>query len=156
SLEDDGSLVAGAAARRRALTHPESAVLSVKRFMGLGREHLDAGDRERYRFAAEPGALRIVLDRGVPNQPRRLLSPPEISALIRRAFRLRAEQHLGEEVTRAVITVPAYFNDSQRQATRDAGRLAGLDVLRLVNEPTAAALAYGLDKQDESVIAVYD
>ena len=156
SLLPDGTILAGEPARRRAIVHPASSALSVKRFMGVGLEHVDAADRERHRFASEPGALKLVLDSGRADTPGRVLSPPEISAVVLRELRRRAERHLGEEVARAVITVPAYFNDSQRQATRDAGRLAGLDVLRLVNEPTAAALAYGLDQQEEAVIAVYD
>lgn len=148
----EGTFVVGDVARQRARLHPKSSVLSVKRFMGLGKEHTDDDDRSRYRFAEGDGALRIVLD----DDPQTALTPPEISSLILRELRRRAEQALGEEVPRAVITVPAYFNDSQRQATRDAGRLAGLEVLRLVNEPTAAALAYGLDKQEEAVVAVFD
>ena len=149
---DDGSFIVGETARQRARLHPQSSVLSVKRFMGLGTEHLDEADRTRYDFVAGDGplSLRIGGEEGIA------LTPPEISSLILRDLRRRAEETLGEEVPRAVITVPAYFNDSQRQATRDAGRLAGLDVLRLVNEPTAAALAYGLDKQEEATVAVYD
>ncbi|MDG2307947.1 MAG: molecular chaperone DnaK [Candidatus Binatia bacterium] len=149
---DEGSFVVGEVARQRARLHPKSSVLSVKRFMGLGVEHVDAGDRSQYQFADDEGPLRIVID----EDPETALTPPEISSLILRELRRRAEQTLGEEVPRAVITVPAYFNDSQRQATRDAGRIAGLEVLRLVNEPTAAALAYGLDKQEEAVVAVFD
>lgn len=149
---DEGTFVVGEVARQRARLHPKSSVLSVKRFMGLGKEHVDDSDRARYRFSDRDGPLRIVLD----DDPDTALTPPEISSLILRELRRRAEQVLGEEVPRAVITVPAYFNDSQRQATRDAGRLAGLEVLRLVNEPTAAALAYGLDKQEEAVVAVFD
>lgn len=149
---EEGSFVVGETARQRARLHPRSSVLSVKRFMGLGTEHVDESDRTQYTFGAGEGPLRIVLD----NDPKAALTPPEISSLILRELRRRAEQALGEEVPRAVITVPAYFNDSQRQATRDAGRLAGLEVLRLVNEPTAAALAYGLDKQEEAKVAVFD
>lgn len=149
---EDGAFVVGEVARQRARLRPKSSVLSVKRFMGLGKEHLDDSDRSQFRFAEGDGPLRIVLD----DDPEAALTPPEISSLILRELRRRAEQALGEEVPRAVITVPAYFNDSQRQATRDAGRLAGLEVLRLVNEPTAAALAYGLDKQEEAVVAVFD
>ncbi len=149
---DDGSFIVGETARQRARLHPKSSVLSVKRFMGLGSEHLDEADRSRYDFVAGDGplSLRVGGEGGLA------LTPPEISSLILRDLRRRAEEMLGEETPRAVITVPAYFNDSQRQATRDAGRLAGLDVLRLVNEPTAAALAYGLDKQEEATVAVYD
>src|SRR5215831_18014103 len=154
SLLPDGTFLVGESARRRSLLHPRSSILSVKRFMGLGREHVDAADNERYRFAEGSGPLKLLLQ-SADGEPV-AITPPEVSSLILRELKRRAEARLGEEITRAVITVPAYFNDSQRQATRDAGRLAGLDVLRLVNEPTAAALAYGLDKQDEAVIAVYD
>jgi Fe-S protein assembly chaperone HscA len=154
SLLPEGSFLVGEGARRRALLYPESSVLSVKRFMGIGLEHLDADDRATYRFSAEPGALRLLL-RG-EGEHERAVTPPEVSSLILRELKRRAEAKLGEEITRAVITVPAYFDDGQRQATRDAGRLAGLDVLRLVNEPTAAALAYGLDKEEEALVAVYD
>jgi len=143
SLLPDGTFLVGDAARKRAALHPQSSILSVKRFMGLGLEHVDADDRQQHRFADAGGALGIVLTDGSGGQ--QTLTPPEVSSLILRELKRRA-----------VITVPAYFNDSQRQATRDAGRLAGLDVLRLVNEPTAAALAYGLDKQDEALVAVFD
>jgi len=153
SLLPEGSFLVGEAARRRAMLHPQSSILSVKRFMGIGLEHLDETDRGAYRFSSEPGALKLLLDDDGRDQS---VTPPEVSSLILRELKRRAEAKLGEEVTRAVVTVPAYFDDSQRQATRDAGRLAGLDVLRLVNEPTAAALAYGLDKDEESLVAVYD
>jgi molecular chaperone DnaK (HSP70) len=154
SLLPDGTFLVGEAARRRAALHPRSSVLSVKRFMGVGVEHVDPVERERVHLAEGAGALRLVLEDGTGGEQE--LTPPEVSSLILRELRRRAEAFLGEEVIRAVITVPAYFNDSQRQATRDAGRLAGLDVLRLVNEPTAAALAYGLDKTEEAVVAVFD
>ena len=154
SLLPDGSFLVGESARRRAALHPHASILSVKRFMGVGVEHVDDNDRREHEFDHATGALGIVLrDAGGATQK---LSPPEVSSLILRELKRRAESALGEEVTRAVITVPAYFNHSQRQATRDAGRLAGLDVLRLVNEPTAAALAYGLDKQEEALVAVFD
>src|SRR5437879_12618940 len=118
--------------------------------MGLGFEHVSDDDRRRDRFAAgREGAVRFAVGG-------RAVTPPEVSAHILRELKRWAEQALGGPVTKAVITVPAYFNDSQRQATKDAGRLAGLEVLRLVNEPTAAALAYGLDKGAEGRIAVYD
>jgi len=148
-----GELIVGARAKALAGERPLDTILSVKRFMGLGLEHVSAEDRRRYRFT-EPrqGAfdpVRLVVEG-------REVTPPEVSAHILRELKRWAEAALGETVGQAVITVPAYFNDSQRQATRDAGRLAGLEVLRLVNEPTAASLAYGLDKQDEGVIAVYD
>ena len=146
----EGRVVVGAAARALAAEHPFDTILSVKRFMGLGAEHVTDEDRRRYRIVPDAkGPVRFAVGG-------RELTPPEISAYILRELRRWAEAALGEPVGQAVITVPAYFNDSQRQATKDAGRLAGLEVLRLVNEPTAASLAYGLDKQDEGVIAVYD
>ena len=143
-------VVVGRRARDLAGERPFDTILSVKRFMGLGLEHVDAEDRRRYRFVEEsPAVVRFrVADREV--------TPPEVSAFILRELRRWAETALGGPVTKAVITVPAYFNDSQRQATRDAGRLAGLEVSRLVNEPTAAALAYGLDGKTEGVVAIYD
>jgi Fe-S protein assembly chaperone HscA len=147
----EGDVRVGKAARPCLVDHPERAVYSVKRLMGRGLE--DAADeRERlaYPLADEyQDVVRIRIDD-------RYYSAPEVSAHILRALRARAEQHFGEPVTQAVITVPAYFNDSQRQATRDAGRIAGLDVLRIVNEPTAACLAYGLDSRREGTVAVYD
>ena len=144
-----GEVIVGARAKALAGERPLDTILSVKRFMGLGLEHVSAEDRRRYRFAGGGGVVRFVVEG-------REVTPPEVSAHILRELKRWAEAALGETVGQAVITVPAYFNDSQRQATRDAGRLAGLEVLRLVNEPTAASLAYGLDKQDEGVIAVYD
>ncbi len=145
----DGQVVVGRQARELAGAQPFDTVLSVKRFMGVGLEHVSADDRRRYRFAEREGALRLVVQG-------REVTPPEVSAQVLRELKRWAEVALGEPVTRAVITGPAYFNDSQRQATRDAGRLAGLDVLRLVNEPTAASLAYGLERGEEGVVAVYD
>src|SRR5947208_15578318 len=146
----DGPVV-GAEAKRRLLEDPEHVVYSVKRLMGKGLEDA-AADRALlpYRLSDEHrDVVRIVMDG-------REYTPPEISAMILRELKHRAEAYLGEAVRDAVITVPAYFNDSQRQATRDAGRLAGLEVLRIVNEPTAASLAYGLDKRNEGTVAVYD
>ena len=143
-------IVVGEAAKRQLVRRPGATVYSVKRFMGRGYE--DVKDELCYfpfRVCAGEGVLRLQLgDREV--------TPPEVSAIILKALRERAEAHFGEPVDKAVITVPAYFNDSQRQATRDAGRIAGLDVVRIVNEPTAAALAYGLQKLHQGVIAVYD
>lgn len=153
SLLPGGSFLVGDTARERAALHPAASLLSMKRFMGIGREHLDDDDRSRYRFADEAGVLRLQLEAEGAHET---LTPPEASSLILRELKRRAEAAIGEPVQRAVITVPAYFDDSQRQATRDAGRLAGLDVLRLVNEPTAAALAYGLDKAEEATLAVFD
>ena len=145
-----GGIVVGEAAKRQLVRHPGSTVYSVKRFMGRGYE--DVKDELCYfpfRVCQGEGVVRLgVGDREV--------TPPEVSAIILRSLRERAEAYLGEPLDKAVITVPAYFNDSQRQATRDAGRIAGLDVVRIVNEPTAASLAYGLQKLHEGVIAVYD
>jgi Fe-S protein assembly chaperone HscA len=147
---DDGEVIVGRRARELAAERPLDTILSVKRFMGLGLEHVSADDRARYRFVpGSEGVVRFVV-------AGRQVTPPEVSAYVLRELKRRAEAALGEAVTQAVITVPAYFNDSQRQATKDAGRLAGLEVLRLVNEPTAASLAYGLDRQPEGVVAVYD
>ncbi len=143
--------VVGNAAKARALKHPRETIASVKRFMGLGWEHVSAEDRQAYPFASEEGGgiVRFQIHG-------RTYTPPEISALILSELKRWVRVGLGEEVEQVIITVPAYFNDSQRQATRDAGRLAGLDVVRLLNEPTAAALAYGLDKKKQGHIAVYD
>jgi molecular chaperone DnaK len=147
------AMLVGNAARNTLLHAPEQAIYSVKRLMGRGVE--DVGDELKFfpfRLAdgIQPGeVLRIRLGDSE-------FTPPEISAHILRQLKRNAERYFGAPVTQAVITVPAYFNDAQRQATKDAGRMAGLEVLRLVNEPTAAALAYGLDRQKEGIIAVYD
>ncbi len=141
--------VVGDEARALAVTAPSTTIESVKRFMGLGREHVSDADRRRYSFADGPGVVRFEIGG-------RTYTAPEVSAMILRELERRAEESLGAPVRKAVITVPAYFNDSQRQATKDAGRIAGLEVLRLVNEPTAAALAYGLDQMTEGSVAVYD
>lgn len=144
-----GQIVVGDDAKTLLAEHPLTTIQSVKRFMGLGMEHVSADDHRRYRFAQDTGMVRFALHG-------RQVTPPEVSAVILRALRERAEAALQEPVQKVVITVPAYFNDSQRQATKDAGRLAGLEVVRLLNEPTAASLAYGLDKKEEGLIAVYD
>jgi Fe-S protein assembly chaperone HscA len=146
-----GEIVVGNPARELLLTSPERTVYSVKRLMGRGLA--DVQDELKlfpFHVAGEEEAV-MRLELGA-----RAFTPPEISAMILRQLKRNAEAHLGEVITKAVITVPAYFNDAQRQATKDAGRIAGLEVLRLVNEPTAAALAYGLDKRKEGVVAVYD
>ncbi len=164
-------VVVGREAGELARTHPLSTIRSAKRFMGLGMEHVSPDDRKRYRFVdAQAGAASLVRfalheERTPPLQSDpeagpassfRQVTPPEVSAVILRALRDRAAAALREEVRKVVITVPAYFNDSQRQATKDAGKLAGLEVIRLLNEPTAAALAYGLNTKEEGLIAVYD
>jgi molecular chaperone DnaK len=147
----DGEILVGQVAKRQAITNPENTVFSIKRFMG--RRHDEVVQEIKlvpYKVAkATNGEARIEV-RG------KQYAPPEISAMILRKLKEAAEAYLGEKVTQAVITVPAYFNDSQRQATKDAGKIAGLEVLRIINEPTAAALAYGLDKKKEEKIAVYD
>jgi molecular chaperone DnaK len=143
-------VVVGEAARRQLARNPARTVYSVKRFMGRGWE--DVREEARHvPFEIVPSAEVVTIRAGD-----REVTPPEVSAQILRALKLQAEVHLGEMVERAVITVPAYFNDAQRQATKDAGRIAGLDVLRIVNEPTAASLAYGLQRLAQGVIAVYD
>ena len=151
SLADNNRLIAGEAAREMLLTHPERSIYSVKRLMG--RSASDVQEELKlfpFRITSE-GDSAIQLKLGD-----RTFTPPEISAAVLKQLKDNAEEALGAPVTEAVITVPAYFNDAQRQATKDAGRLAGLEVLRLVNEPTAASLAYGLDKRKDGIIAVYD
>ena len=153
AMTKDGERLAGAVAKRQAVTNPEDTVYSVKRLMG--RKFTDAEvDRAQKNagFAIEKGES----DDAAVTMGDRNYSPPEISAMVLQKLKSDAEAFLGEDVNEAVITVPAYFNDAQRQATRDAGRIAGLEVLRIINEPTAASLAYGLDKTDDQLIAVYD
>src|SRR3954470_11116926 len=164
SVGDAGTIFVGREAQRRLLTDAQRTVYSVKRFMGKGLDDVKEDARlVPFRVGggastgadAAGGVVRIGLGS-------REFSPPEISAFILRELKRRAEEHfaaegdIDPEVDRAVVTVPAYFNDAQRTATRDAGRIAGLDVLRIINEPTAASLAYGLDKRHDGVIAVYD
>jgi molecular chaperone DnaK len=149
----NGERLVGQVAKRQAITNPENTVYSIKRFMG--RRYMEVTEEMKivpYKIAAEPNEdVRVLIDGG-----KKQFAPPEISAMILQKMKQSAEDYLGEKITQAVITVPAYFNDSQRQATKDAGKIAGLEVLRIVNEPTAAALAYGLDKQKDETIAVYD
>ena len=153
ALDENGQIVVGSAARKYLIETPERAVYSVKRLMGRGVE--DVQDELKlfpFRLADDLAAgevLRIKLSD-------KTFTPPEISAFILRQLKRNAERYFAAPVTKAVITVPAYFNDAQRQATKDAGRIAGLEVLRLVNEPTAASLAYGLDKKNAETVAVYD
>ena len=151
SLDPDGSVIVGEAARRRLLTQPERTIYSVKRLMGRGPADVQ-NELKLFPFRIDPqskNVIRVMLGD-------KMFTPPEISAFILRELRNWAESFLGETIDRAVITVPAYFNDAQRQATKDAGRIAGLEVLRLVNEPTAAALAYGLHEKQRGHVAVYD
>jgi len=146
-----GERLVGQVAKRQAITNPENTVYSIKRFMGRRYEEVvDETKRVPYKVTRGPHDDARVEISG------KTYSPPEISAMILQKLRSAAEDFLGEKVTKAVITVPAYFNDSQRQATKQAGEIAGLEVLRIINEPTAAALAYGLDKKKEETIAVYD
>ncbi|HSN14554.1 MAG TPA: Hsp70 family protein, partial [Anaeromyxobacteraceae bacterium] len=147
----DGEMEVGAGARRRAPDRAVDTVLSVKRFMGRGPGDVRPEDRGIYRFEEEGAVVRLRVGGG-----RKAVSPVEVSAEILKALKRAAVAELGEPPAGCVITVPAYFDDAQRQATRDAGRLAGLEVLRLLNEPTAAAIAYGLDKRVEGTFAVYD
>src|SRR3990167_6050415 len=146
-----GERLVGQAAKRQAITNPENTVFSIKRFMG--RKHSEVLQEEKivpYKVVEGSGGdVRVRI--GSKEH-----TPPEISALILQKMKQTAEDYLGHKVQKAVITVPAYFNDSQRQATKDAGKIAGLDVLRIINEPTAAALAYGLDKKKNETILVFD
>jgi len=151
AFQKDGERLVGSVARRQAITNPENTVASIKRFMG---RRFDESEKEIRRVPffvtrAPDGGVRVTTGG-------KDYSPPEISAMILQKLKREAERYLGQEVKEAVITVPAYFNDSQRQATKDAGRIAGLDVKRIINEPTAAALAYGANKKKDETIAVYD
>jgi len=147
----DGEILVGQVAKRQAITNPENTIFSIKRFMGRRYDEV-LGEIKLvpYKVVKAPNGDARVEIRG------KQYAPPEISAMILRKLKEAAEAYLGEKVTQAVITVPAYFNDSQRQATKDAGKIAGLEVLRIINEPTAAALAYGMDKKKDQIIAVYD
>src|SRR5205814_6554703 len=151
SLTRSGEIIVGNPARALLINEPARTIYSVKRLMGRGVADVQ-DELKLFPFRIAPDSesvIRVQLGE-------KTFTPPEISAFILRQLKQNAEAHLGEPVTKAVITVPAYFNDAQRQATKDAGRIAGLDVLRLVNEPTAAALAYGLDKRQQGIVAVYD
>ncbi len=151
SLDADGSLIIGAPAQRRLLTQPERTIYSVKRLMGRGPADVQ-GELKHFPFRIDPASQSVIR----VQLGDRVFTPPEISSFILRELKNWAEAYFGEPVGRAVITVPAYFNDAQRQATKDAGKLAGLEVVRLVNEPTAAALAYGLHETQRGKVAVYD
>jgi molecular chaperone DnaK len=151
AFDDKGEILVGQIARRQAITNPDNTFYSIKRFMG--RKHAEVSDESRrvpYKVMKAGNGDAAVEARG------KTYSPPEIAARVLMKLKRAAEEYLGAPVTEAVITVPAYFNDAQRQATKDAGRIAGLEVKRIVNEPTAAALAYGLDKGRDHLIAVYD
>jgi molecular chaperone DnaK len=150
----DGERLVGQVARRQAITNPENTIFSIKRFMGRKASEVTS-EQKLVPYEITSGASDRVQVK-VPNAENKTFSPPEISAIILQKMRQTAEDYLGTSVSQAVITVPAYFNDSQRQATKDAGKIAGLEVLRIINEPTAAALAYGLDKKADETIAVFD
>src|SRR5256714_8700681 len=146
----DGQRLVGAPARRQQGTNPENTIFSIKRFMG--RKYSEVSEEMKivpYEVVQGPnGDVRVKADKEY--------APPEISAMILQKLKQDAEAYLGESVTDAVITVPAYFNNAQREATKDAGKVAGLNVLRIINEPTAASLAYGLDKESDQTILVFD
>ncbi len=147
----DGERLVGQVAKRQAVTNPKQTIFSIKRFMGRRMpEVTEEVRRVPYKIDAGPNGLAAVEIAG------KKYTPPEISAMILQKMKQTAEDYLGYKVEKAVITVPAYFNDAQRQATKDAGKIAGLEVLRIINEPTAAALAYGLDKKKEEKVAVFD
>jgi len=153
AVTEKGERLVGQIAKRQSITNPENTIFSIKRLMGRkynSAEVEHAKKRLPYKIVEAPNGDAHVEIRG------KIYSPPEVSAMILQKLKQAAEDYLGEQVTEAVITVPAYFDDSQRQATKDAGRIAGLNVLRIINEPTAAALAYGMDKKKEEKIAVYD
>src|ERR1700750_3317115 len=146
-----GERLVGTVAKRQAVTNPQNTIFSIKRFMG--RKEAEVREEESivpYKVVSGPGGDARV------EAGEKQSSPPEVSAMIRQKLKADAEAYLGETVDAAVITVPAYFNDDQRQATKDAGRIAGLDVKRIINEPTAASLAYGLDKDTDQQILVFD
>src|SRR5215216_3691351 len=153
AISKSGERLVGQVAKRQAITNPENTIFSIKRFMG--RKYNDPTVQRDLKLVpykvteASNGDAQVWMGG-------KAYSPPEISAMILQKMKVDAEAYLGEKIVQAVITVPAYFNDSQRQATKDAGKIAGLEVLRIINEPTAASLAYGLDKKKDEKIAVYD
>src|ERR1700740_1425058 len=151
----NGARLSGQAAKRPAVTNPQNTVFSIKRFMGRKFDEVHEEEhRVPYKIVkAANGDAHVQVE---VNGQKKTFSPPEVSAMILAKLKADAEAKLGEKITQAVITVPAYFNDSQRNATKDAGRIAGLEVLRIINEPTAASLAYGLEKKKDEKIAVYD
>src|SRR5580698_5851446 len=151
SVDADGSVIVGEPARRRLLTQSERSIYSVKRLMGRGVADVQ-DELKLFPFRIDPSSKNVIRVK----LGDKTFTPPEISAFILRELKNWAEAHFGEPVDRAVVTVPAYFSDAQRQATKDAGKIAGLEVLRIINEPTAAALAYGLEKKKEEKIVVYD
>src|SRR5690242_9438439 len=150
-----GERLVGDAAKRQAVTNSRNTVYSIKRFMGRKFDEVQEEIKRVPYKVVRAANSDVAVEVEVEGKPK-TFSPPEISAMILAKLKADAEMRLGEKITQAVITVPAYFNDSQRQATKDAGRIAGLEVLRIINEPTAASLAYGLDKKKDELIAVYD
>jgi len=148
----NGERLVGQVAKRQAVTNPENTIFSIKRFMGRRVDEVNE-EMKMVPYRVVPDGQRVVVQVQGQTKP---LTPPELSAMILQKLKQAAEEYLGQPVAKAVITVPAYFNDAQRQATKDAGQIAGLEVMRIVNEPTAAALAYGLDKKKDETIAVYD
>jgi molecular chaperone DnaK len=152
-FKKDGERIVGQAAKRQAVVNPENTVFSIKRFIGRRFDETEA-ERKMVPYQVTPGAKNDAQVK-IPNT-NKTYTPQEISAMVLNKLKADAEAYLGEPVTKAVITVPAYFNDAQRQATKDAGQIAGLEVLRIINEPTAAALAYGLDKKKDETILVFD
>lgn len=147
----DGSRAVGQVAKRQAVTNPEKTISSIKRFMGRRFNEIESESKTvAFKIKADSNGSAVVDVDG------KTYPPPEISAMVLQKLKKAAEDYLGQPVTEAVITVPAYFNDSQRQATKDAGKIAGLEVKRIINEPTAAALSYGMDKKKDQLIAVYD
>src|SRR5438876_3125520 len=150
-FDEGGTTVVGNPAKEKMVEKPKNTVFSIKRFMGKGIEDVKE-DLPLLPFEVSPESEHIIRLKIFGRD----YTPPELSAFILRELKRNAEAALGEEITNTVITVPAYFNDAQRQATKDAGRIAGLDVLRIVNEPTAASLAYGLQERKQGIIAVYD
>src|ERR671913_896328 len=149
-----GERLVGQVAKRQAVTNPENTVFSIKRFMGRRQDEVNEEMKMvPYRVGRDGERVTVIVS---PTAKDEQFAPAQISAMVLQKLKQAAEEYLGQPVSRAVITVPAYFNDAQRQATKEAGQIAGLEVMRIVNEPTAAALAYGLDKKKEETIAVYD
>jgi len=147
----DGERLVCQPAKRQAVTNPQNTIFSIKRFMGRMFNEVDTEIKE-VPYSVEKGDSGNL----VVKASGKSYTPPEIGAMVLQKLKQTAEEHLGSSISDAVVTVPAYFNDSQRQATKDAGKIAGLNVLRIINEPTAAALAYGMDKQKDEIIAVFD
>src|SRR3990170_3425734 len=153
AFSKDREILVGQVAKRQAVTNPENTLFSIKRFMGRVYEEVNEEMKMvPYKVQKDDEGRAVVWSSNM----NKTFTPPEVSAMILQKLKRSAEAYLGEPVTEAVITVPAYFNDAQRQATKDAGKIAGLDVKRIINEPTASSLAYGLDKKKEEKIAVYD